>query len=137
MMHHTPLIKDQPIASTGCSIPSRYQTYIVDNSDQKGFHSGTKRFQNFHDVSDTPGPGHYNQVDNTILKNREIKNLQIKKAQEQQARNRKNGNYYNNKNKSISEYAGTQESIRFQTPGPNSYNVAKPMSMRKEMFEKK
>ena len=125
-MHHTPLIKDQPIASNGCSIPSRYQTYIVDNSDQKGFHSGTKRFQNF-DVSDTPGPGHYNQVDNTILKARENKNEQIKKAHDQQSRNKKI-----NKNKSISEYQGSQESIRFQTPGPNSYNVAKPMSMRKD-----
>jgi hypothetical protein len=127
MMHHTPLLKDQPVASNGCSIPSRYQTYIVDNSDQKGFHSGTKRFQNF-DISETPGPGHYNQEDNTILKVREGKNEQIKKAHAQQARNRKN----HTKNKSISEYQGTQESIRFQTPGPNNYNVAKPMSMRKD-----
>lgn len=116
---HTPLIKDQPIASTGCSIPSRYQTFIVDNSDQKGFNSGMRRFQNV-DITDTPGPGHYNQVTRMIS----TKNAAVNKS-------RKRG-----PEKSYSEIVvrNANDSLisRFQTPGPNNYNVAKPLSMRKD-----
>ena len=67
LMPHQPLIKNQPIASPACSIPSRYQTFVIDNSDKKGFNSGTRRFQET-ELTDTPGPGHYNSKNHEIEK---------------------------------------------------------------------
>jgi len=41
-----------------CSIPTKYQTYVINNSeDKKGFRSKSKRF--LETFNDTPGPGTY------------------------------------------------------------------------------
>ena len=59
-MFHNPLPTNRPIAAPSCSIPSRFQTYVVDTADKKGFNSGTRRFNPLELVGpDTPGPGHY------------------------------------------------------------------------------
>jgi len=118
MMHHQPLLKDQPIASTGCSIPSRYQTFILDNSDRKGFNSGTRRFQNI-DITDTPGPGHYNQTTQIVPKSFNAGRRKKKAAEKSYS-------------EIVARNTGSGLTNRFQTPGPNNYNVSKPMSMRKD-----
>ncbi|XP_028406321.1 O(6)-methylguanine-induced apoptosis 2-like [Dendronephthya gigantea] len=41
------------------SIPSKYQTFVVDNSEKKGFLSRAKRFQDLGYVNENPGPGTY------------------------------------------------------------------------------
>ncbi|CAB3979660.1 Hypothetical predicted protein [Paramuricea clavata] len=41
------------------SIPSKYQTIVVDNSERKGFLSRAKRFQELVAVNENPGPGTY------------------------------------------------------------------------------
>lgn len=118
MMHHQPLIKDQPIASNGCSIPSRYQTFIVDNSDRKGFNSGTRRFQNV-DITDTPGPGHYKQDSKVVPKSFNV------------GKRRRKG-HTKSYTEIVTQNTKSGVTARFQTPGPNNYNVSKPMSMRKD-----
>jgi len=122
-MIHTPLIKDQPIASTGCSIPSRYQTFIVDNADKKGFNSGTRRFQNIDIMTDTPGPGHYYSRSSPIKPTFNRKQLQQQQQHQSGPPQRSYSEIVQGQNRKFS---------RFETPGPNNYDVSKPMSLRKD-----
>ncbi|CAF0834175.1 unnamed protein product [Brachionus calyciflorus] len=48
------------------TIPSKFFTVITDNSDNKGFHRTSKRFQ--YNFSDTPGPGSYVSQDDASQK---------------------------------------------------------------------
>lgn len=50
-------------ATASSSIPTKYQTIVVDNSDKKGFLSQAKRFQP-DDLNDSPGPGTYVGISN-------------------------------------------------------------------------
>jgi hypothetical protein len=147
-MPHQPLNKNEPIASQACSIPSRYQTFVVDNSDRKGFNSGTRRFHET-ELNDTPGPGHYNPSNHEIKKAllaryKCAKNYAKKpKVKSKSA----NANYtHRRRSGSVNEdlslhssfdrnnqiYDETLTASKFQTPGPNNYNIAKPLLDRKD-----
>ncbi|CAH1775559.1 unnamed protein product [Owenia fusiformis] len=51
------LHKGHSIAAASASIPSKYQTVVLDNSDRKGFGARAKRFN--YEAGDNPGPGNY------------------------------------------------------------------------------
>ncbi|KAJ7304339.1 hypothetical protein JRQ81_011888 [Phrynocephalus forsythii] len=50
-----------------CSIPVKFQTKVITNSEKKGFNSQTKRFQ--HIENENPGPGFYNVTHQSALLN--------------------------------------------------------------------
>ena len=52
------ICKGHSISSAPASIPSKYQTMIMDNSDEKGFLSKARRFTH-EEVNENPGPGTY------------------------------------------------------------------------------
>jgi len=139
MMQHTPLVTDQPIASACCSIPSRYQTFVVDNSDRKGFNSGTRRFNNL-TTTDTPGPGHYNP-DSHKLKERLARNRKRgypKRRHTTSSINIKPEEFQKTVSSGFStardnnSYISMLNASKFSTPGPNNYNVSQPLSLRKD-----
>lgn len=112
-MFHNPLPTNRPIAAPSCSIPSRFQTYVVDTADKKGFNSGTRRFNPLELVGpDTPGPGHYNH--------------EIKPSKRNVKSDVKS---YPKQSPAFSDFLANS---KFQTPGPNNYNVSKPLSLRKD-----
>merc|ERR1712159_76202 len=130
MMQHTPLVTDQPIASARCSIPSRYQTFVVDNSDRKGFNSGTRRFNNL-TTTDTPGPGHY--PDSHKLKERLARNRKRgypKRRHTTSSINIKPEEFQKTVSSGFStardnnSYISMLNASKFSTPGPNNYNVS-------------
>lgn len=51
------LHKGHSIAAATASIPSKYQTVVIDNGDSKGFGAGAKRFN--YAEGENPGPGRY------------------------------------------------------------------------------
>ncbi|XP_002740087.1 O(6)-methylguanine-induced apoptosis 2-like [Saccoglossus kowalevskii] len=51
--------KGHGMTAASSSIPSRYQTIVIDNSEKKGFNARTKRFQYETNASENPGPGSY------------------------------------------------------------------------------
>jgi len=53
-LHHA-----RAIVPHDASIPTKYQTIVLDNSDKKGFNSQAKRFTYNDDLTDVPGPGRY------------------------------------------------------------------------------
>lgn len=53
------LYKGQGITAASASIPSKYQTIVTDNSDNKGFSSKSKRFSDDYYINEIPGPGSY------------------------------------------------------------------------------
>lgn len=53
------LHKGHNVAAASASIPSKYQTVVIDNSERKGFNSRSKRFHYDGDANDHPGPGSY------------------------------------------------------------------------------
>ncbi|CAI5781623.1 Uncharacterized protein PODLI_1B000635 [Podarcis lilfordi] len=50
-----------------CSIPFKFQTTVISNSERKGFNSQTKRFQ--YPENENPGPGFYDVIDQSTLLN--------------------------------------------------------------------
>ncbi|XP_033014582.1 O(6)-methylguanine-induced apoptosis 2 [Lacerta agilis] len=50
-----------------CSIPFKFQTTVISNSERKGFNSQTKRFQ--YSENENPGPGFYDVIDQSTLLN--------------------------------------------------------------------
>ena len=57
------LHKGHGTVAASSSIPSKYQTIVVDNSERKGFLSRAKRFQGLGAVNENPGPGTYKGVE--------------------------------------------------------------------------
>lgn len=53
--------------SGGPSIPSQFQTIVIDNSEKPGFQSRSKRFDDYVYLTHTPGPGAYSSIDKTII----------------------------------------------------------------------
>ncbi|XP_074642799.1 O(6)-methylguanine-induced apoptosis 2-like [Tubulanus polymorphus] len=53
------LHKGHSVVAPTSSIPSKYQTIVIDNSENKGFQSKAKRFQHDLNQNDNPGPGSY------------------------------------------------------------------------------
>jgi len=53
------LHKGHSITAATSSIPSKYQTIVIDKSERKGFLSKAKRFIHEGDLNDNPGPGSY------------------------------------------------------------------------------
>lgn len=54
------LHKGHSVAAASASIPSKYQTIVIDNSERKGFASRSKRFNTYdYDCNENPGPGSY------------------------------------------------------------------------------
>ncbi|ELU10374.1 hypothetical protein CAPTEDRAFT_164999 [Capitella teleta] len=53
------LYKGHSTTPATASIPSQYQTIVIDNSDNKGFNSRSRRFQYDSDANVNPGPGSY------------------------------------------------------------------------------
>ncbi|XP_064625149.1 O(6)-methylguanine-induced apoptosis 2-like [Lineus longissimus] len=53
------LHKGHGITAATASIPSKYQTIVIDNAEKRGFNSRAKRFQYDSNVDDNPGPGTY------------------------------------------------------------------------------
>lgn len=53
------LHKGHSITAATSSIPSKYQTIVIDKSERKGFLSRVKRFGEEADLNDNPGPGSY------------------------------------------------------------------------------
>ncbi|XP_075264201.1 O(6)-methylguanine-induced apoptosis 2-like [Convolutriloba macropyga] len=53
--------------SEGPSIPSQFQTVVIDNSEKPGFTSRSKRFDTLEYVTDAPGPGAYSSIDKQMI----------------------------------------------------------------------
>ena len=53
------LHKGHNVIAATASIPSKYQTIVVDNAEKRGFLSKSKRFQHESESNDHPGPGTY------------------------------------------------------------------------------
>uniref|UniRef100_A0A8C4SYW4 O(6)-methylguanine-induced apoptosis 2 n=1 Tax=Erpetoichthys calabaricus TaxID=27687 RepID=A0A8C4SYW4_ERPCA len=51
------------VSSNACSIPTKYRTVIVPDTERKGFSSQTKRFLYESNQNENPGPGSYYVVD--------------------------------------------------------------------------
>lgn len=47
------------VAAATASIPSKFQTIVIDNSEKKGFSSRSQRFGHHATSNENPGPGHY------------------------------------------------------------------------------
>jgi hypothetical protein len=104
-MFHNPLPTNRPIAAPSCSIPSRFQTYVVDTADKKGFNSGTRRFNPLELVGpDTPGPGHYSPKNHEIKPSRRNLNSDVKSS-------------YPKQSPAFSDFLANS---KFQTPGPTT-----------------
>uniref|UniRef100_A0A4W3J2N9 O(6)-methylguanine-induced apoptosis 2 n=1 Tax=Callorhinchus milii TaxID=7868 RepID=A0A4W3J2N9_CALMI len=52
--------------TTVSSIPTKYQTVVIDNSEKRGFGSQAKRFDNYMKQIEIPGPGSYNVIHGPI-----------------------------------------------------------------------
>ncbi|XP_051774787.1 O(6)-methylguanine-induced apoptosis 2 [Erpetoichthys calabaricus] len=57
------LCKGYRVSSNACSIPTKYRTVIVPDTERKGFSSQTKRFLYESNQNENPGPGSYYVVD--------------------------------------------------------------------------
>lgn len=53
------LLTGHAVAAHNSSIPTKYQTVVVSNAEQRGFNSRTKRFQYEMQENVNPGPGTY------------------------------------------------------------------------------
>ncbi|XP_063715553.1 O(6)-methylguanine-induced apoptosis 2-like [Symsagittifera roscoffensis] len=53
--------------SEGPSIPSQFQTVVIDNSERQGFTSRAKRFDEYRYVTEAPGPGAYSSIDRSMI----------------------------------------------------------------------
>ena len=53
------LHKGHNVTAATSSIPSKYQTIVIDNSDKRGFLARSRRFKHDTNVNDNPGPGSY------------------------------------------------------------------------------
>lgn len=137
-MFHNPLPTNKPIAAPQCSIPSRYQTYVVDNADKKGFNSGTRRFHSLELTgNDTPGPGHYNPTNHEIQKKTNTTNAKylnnMKYSRKAPVSNQQTAGIKQSMSRSSAcLYDDLISNSKFQTPGPNNYNVSKPLTLRKD-----
>ncbi|XP_046846666.1 O(6)-methylguanine-induced apoptosis 2-like [Xenia sp. Carnegie-2017] len=60
------LHKGHGIVAASSSIPSKFQTIVLDNSDNKGFLSRAKRFQSLEPLNENPGPGTYRAPEHDI-----------------------------------------------------------------------
>ncbi|CAK8686856.1 unnamed protein product [Clavelina lepadiformis] len=63
------LYKGHGITAATSSIPTKYQTFVTNNSDRKGFSSQAKRFSDDYYVNEIPGPGNYQCTHREIEKN--------------------------------------------------------------------
>lgn len=131
LMPHQPLIKNQPIASPACSIPSRYQTFVIDNSDKKGFNSGTRRFQET-ELTDTPGPGHYNsknhEIEKILLARHKFAKQYSKNYKKHIAKNIKVSSNNNNQNTNRNYQARSSSSSVGQTSAQIQRSMMKKMN---------
>ncbi|XP_060131789.1 O(6)-methylguanine-induced apoptosis 2 isoform X1 [Zootoca vivipara] len=57
----------EPKGLSCCSIPFKFQTTVISNSERKGFNSQTKRFPYIE--NENPGPGFYDVIDQSTLLN--------------------------------------------------------------------
>ncbi|KAG2460660.1 STPG1 protein, partial [Polypterus senegalus] len=60
------ICKGNKVSSNVCSIPTKYRTVIVPDTERKGFCSQTKRFLYESSQNENPGPGSYNVVDSPV-----------------------------------------------------------------------
>ncbi|XP_070556877.1 O(6)-methylguanine-induced apoptosis 2-like [Ptychodera flava] len=58
--------KGHGITAASASIPSKYQTIVVDNAESKGFNSRSKRFQDDFNQNENPGPGTYGKWNSVV-----------------------------------------------------------------------
>ncbi|XP_053189881.1 O(6)-methylguanine-induced apoptosis 2 [Scomber japonicus] len=61
--------KKIPDGSVSSSIPTKYQTVVIQNQEKKGFSSQAKRFPSQVSLNENPGPGSYVCMSSTEIKN--------------------------------------------------------------------
>ncbi|XP_797702.1 O(6)-methylguanine-induced apoptosis 2 [Strongylocentrotus purpuratus] len=61
------LYKGQGVIAATSSIPSKYQTVVTNNADQRGFGATSKRFNHDMTLNENPGPGSYVEQNKPIL----------------------------------------------------------------------
>ncbi|XP_077991307.1 O(6)-methylguanine-induced apoptosis 2-like [Glandiceps talaboti] len=61
--------KGHGVTAASSSIPSKYQTIVIDNSERKGFLSRSRRFHDDVEVTENPGPGTYGHWKSGVVMN--------------------------------------------------------------------
>eukprot|EP00794_Sanderia_malayensis_P004679 gene4679-5289_t len=61
---HARFHKGFGLVAASSSIPSKYQTVVIDNSEHKGFGSASRRFHYDDDTTEGPAPAHYQVIQN-------------------------------------------------------------------------
>ncbi|XP_018424698.1 PREDICTED: O(6)-methylguanine-induced apoptosis 2 [Nanorana parkeri] len=139
------VIKGFKIPTTPSSIPTKYQTVFITESEQNGFNSRSPRFSYSLNQNENPGPGSYNvgkglDINSVSLSTKGTGSFpsQVRRSSFSKVSRTPAPNSYNIKgdlfakqdfNKSNSSMfhqpiATNVEDIKYQTPPPNQYNAS-------------